>query len=693
MLITIMHMKGCFHLATQTLADLPVGQAAEITGIRAEEADRRHLAELGLTEGAEICCRLRAPGGSPAAFSVHGITLALRVEICRSITVKLLRPVRTILLAGNPNVGKSSVFNALTGLRQHTGNWCGKTVSGAEGIMHLNGESVRLIDTPGTYSVNSETAEEAVTGQIIRSEPHDCILCICDAAAPVRGIALLLEIMETDPAAVLCLNMMDTARKKHIEINMQGLSEKLGVPVIGISARERASLRAVGQAAESVMQKSPPCRTHRSHRELLEEAAALTQEFFRIPQYPHRGTERADRILTCRWVRLPLMLLLLTAVFWLTMVGVNAPSELLSRGFSALCSFLLDQSQQLGIPQWLSGALIDGVLRGTGWVIAVMLPPMAVFFPLFTVLEDTGLLPRIAFNMDRCCARCKACGKQALTMTMGFGCNAVGVTGCRIIEGKKERLIAVLTNSFVPCNGRFPALLAVVTIFFAGSSPQKSLYAALLMTLLIALSIAVSFGISALLGRTVLRGNPGSCILELPPYRRPQIGKILVRSLLDRTILVLCRAVAVAAPVSLLIWILANLHIGNRSLLRGIAAFLQPAGNFIGLDGELLLAFILGLPANEIILPAALTAYLGAGTLTDYGSLESLHMLLLASGWTKLTAACFLVFTLFHAPCATTLLTIRKETGSLRATLAAWLLPLLTGIILCSILHAAAVLI
>ena len=311
---------------------------------------------------------------------------------------------------------------------------------------------------------------------------------------------------------------------------------------------------------------------------------------------------------------------------------------------------------------------------------------MAIFFPLFTLLEDSGFLPRIAFNLDKLFNKAKCHGKQALSMCMGFGCNACGVIGCRIIDSPRERLIAILTNSFVPCNGRFPSLIAIITMFFALGS-FTTLKSALLLTIIIIISIIVTLLISKLLSNTILKGLPSSFVLEMPPYRKPQILKVIVRSIFDRTLFVLGRAISIAAPAGLIIWIMANININGNSILYYCSNFLDPFAKLFGLDGTILMAFILGFPANEIVIPIIIMSYLQTATLTDYSSLIELKTLLINNGWTNITAICMLIFTLFHFPCSTTMLTIKKETNSKFWTLVSFILPTIVGLIICFIIN------
>lgn len=415
---------------------------------------------------------------------------------------------------------------------------------------------------------------------------------------------------------------------------------------------------------------------------------AITKQVSEKRSWDHR----LDDILTSRLFGYPIMLLLLSAIFWLTITGANVPSEMIANTLFAFQDQLLTWFEMAGAPAWLTGVLVLGMYRGLAWVVAVMLPPMAIFFPLFTLLEDLGYLPRVAFNLDNMFKKCHACGKQILTMCMGFGCNAAGVISCRIIDSPRERLIAVLTNNFVPCNGRFPTLIAIATIFVGGMfmSELQTAVAAVVVTGLVMLGILVTFAVSWTLSHTILQGEASSLVLELPPYRKPQLGAIFYRSLIDRTIFVLKRAVIMAAPAGAITWMLANIYIGDVSIIGHLAAWLQPLGYAIGLDGFILLAFILGLPANEIVMPILLMSYLSTGQMMDFDSLEELRTILISHNWTWLTAVCTMLFCLLHWPCTTTLLSAYKETGSKKWTFLTFMIPTAIAFMVCFLVAQSA---
>lgn len=598
----------------------------------------------------------------------------------------------TAALAGNPNVGKSTVFNALTGMHQHTGNWPGKTVEVAEGAYVWRGASFRLVDLPGTYSLRADSPEEELARGFICGGNADVTVVVADATCLRRNLHLAVQLRSRTPRLVLCLNLMDEARKKGVTVDTEALSRALAAPVVTTAARSGEGLDALRTAVLD-MARRPPRDDPWLPPE--DDSAAMARRAAEIadaclscrPEDVHARDRRLDRLLTSPTVGLPVMLLLLGLVFWLTIWGANAPSALLSRGLMALQAPL--RSLLAGAPPWVQGALVDGVYRTAAWVVAVMLPPMAIFFPLFTLLEDAGYLPRVAFMMDGCFRAAGGSGRQSLTMCMGFGCNACGVTGCRIIDSPRERLVAILTNAFVPCNGRFPTLIALISLFFLGGSLGfgRSLLATALFLGCILFAVAMTLLASRLLTATVLRGQLSAFSLELPPYRMPRVGQVLVRSLLDRTLFVLGRAVTVAAPAGLLIWILGSISVRGGSLLTVLAGALDGPGQLMGLDGMVLLAFLLGFPANEIVLPVLLMGYLQTGSLTDYGSLAELSAALTANGWTAETAVCMLVLCLLHFPCGTTCLTILHETGSARWTALAAALPTAMGAAVCMVIH------
>ena len=672
----------------------------------------------------------------------------------------------TVAFAGNPNVGKSSVFNHLTGLHQHTGNWSGKTVGNTVAKADINGCKMLLADLPGTYSIEPESFEEETARDFLLFCKPELTVYICGALSLERNLIMLMQISEICDNIILCINMTDELKKTRRNIDAEFLEKALGIRVILLSAKRKRGFEQLKNAICSAVNKpEKPPRTLYYDSETEELISKLCSDvnmpdigisrraiairmlcrdksFIKAlkevyPIYDKELTElsekaassvlksgddirekissqladragsliretiinsnnckcsscsyktSADKILTGKFFAYPIMLLLLVFIFWITVSAANIPSEILNNLFSEFEPHLLSFLSFINCPLQISEMLVFGIYRVVTWIIAVMLPPMAIFFPLFTLLEDSGYLPRIAFNLDRAFCSCGACGKQALTMCMGFGCNAVGVSGCRIIGSERERLIAIITNTFSPCNGRFPILIAIIAMFAINSS---GMIQSLILTALIAFSVCMSLVISKLLSVTILKGKPSSFILELPPYRMPQIGSVILRSLIDRTLFVLLRAVTVAAPCGLVIWLLANISSGpqNASVLSQICSFLDPAAKLFGMDGVILFAFVLGLPANEIVIPIIMMSYLATGNLTEYESIAQLKELFVNNGWTIKTAVCTCVFTMMHWPCATTLMTVARETKSLKITALSFIVPAVSGFTVCFILN------
>ena len=563
-------------------------------------------------------------------------------------------------------MGKSTLFNALTGLHQHTGNWPGKTVGKVSGETTFCGRRFEMIDLPGTYSLTGNSEDEQIAAQYIASGVYDCVIAVCDGSSLERTLILALQILQQTKHMVLCINLMDEASGRGIRIDGKGLAKTLGIPVVLTAAGKKQGLEELLKQALTIENQESTY----SFEDPLLAAEELVKQFVTIDKPEENWRLVLDRILVSRRYGVPILMLVLFLIIFLTVRGANYPSWLLETGFYK--GYQLLKSWTLTWPVWLSGMLIDGMYLTAARVMAVMLPPMAIFFPLFTILEDVGYLPRMAFLLDRPMCKCGGCGKQALTLCMGLGCNAVGVTGCRIIDSPRERLIAIVTNAMIPCNGRFPTLILLGSLFF----PQFG--AAIIVAACILLGVLGVMAVSGALSSTILRHESSTFLMEMPPFRRPQIGQILIRSLLDRTLFVAGRALQVAAPAGIVLWLFFN-----SSFLGRVVQILDPVGCALGMNGVILLSFCLALPANELVIPVILMAISGEGSLSNTCD----PAILLASGWTWKTAVCTMVFTLFHWPCSTTLLTVYKETKSAAKTAAALLLPTAVGCMLCLLLN------
>lgn len=669
-----------------------------------------------------------------------------------------------VALAGNPNVGKSTVFNELTGLNQHTGNWPGKTVENAEGYYEFNGSIVKVVDLPGTYSLLSNSEEEEIARDYICFSKPDIVVVVADATSLERNLNLFIQISEITYKVLLCVNLIDEAKKKNIEIDFNLLEDELNSIVVPASARSGIGIDDLKKAIlkelksnkekkhaityssyieesvkkiENIINKAIEVDKRKNRwlsirilegnknildslyskydikekyikaiddikagiknieanksiedqivESIIKKAENISNRVVNSNEEYNKTQRKIDKILVSKKTGIPIMILTLLIILWITITLANYPSDLLARLFGMGEDFLRDVFGKVNLPSWVGGLIIDGVYTTLAWVISVMLPPMAIFFPMFTLLEDSGYLPRIAFNLDKCFKKCCSCGKQALTMCMGLGCNAAGVVGCRIINSPRERIIAILTNVFMPCNGRFPMLISIASIFIGGLAVgiKGSFISAITVTITIIFGVFVTLIISRILSKTILKGVPSNFILELPPYRKPQIGKVIVRSVLDRTLYVLSKSAVIAIPAGMVIWLFSNITVGDGTLLSVCANFLDPFANLIGLDGYILMAFILGLPANEIVMPIIIMSYLRATTMLELSNLAELKELLVANGWTILTAINVMMLCLMHFPCGTTLWTIKKETKSIKWTVLAFLIPTIVGISIC----------
>lgn len=652
---------------------------------------------------------------------------------------------KNILLVGNPNVGKSSIFNILTHSHEHTGNWTGKTVKLArKNIINTN---YTLIDLPGIYSLSSLSDEEIVAKDTLLFEQYEKIIYVMDSSNIEKNLHLLLQILEINKNIILCLNMVDELDIKGIKINDKKLSEILDIKVIRCSASKNIGIKELIESLDEESKSSynyiydyniekgisdifeyltnqfksrfialkllekditlvDSIKTkykidiidkdiqnylmHVNSEEISDSVSNLLNniskniynEVVEISKEKEIGT--IDKIFSKKIYALPIMFIIMFGIFFITIVLANYPSELLSLIFNKFEICLVNLSNILKIPSYIYEPIIYGIYRVVSFIVSVMFPPLVIFFFLFTYAEESGILPRLAFNFDKV-FKCSGChGKQALTICSGFGCNACAIVGSRIIDSKRDKLIAILTNSFIPCNGRFPMIIALITMFFTNSN--NKLQVSLYLTLFVILAILISLLTSFILSKTILKGYNGFFILELPDYKKVKFKKVLKNSLIYKSLSILKKAVLVSIPCGIIIYFMTNTTIGNLSLFKIASNFLEPFGKLLGLDGVILLSFFLALPANEIVLPIIIMGYLGSKNVPMISNYLTIKEVLINNSWTYMTALSTILFSIMHFPCGTTLATIKSEVGT-KWMIYSFIIPLVTGILFLFILN------
>lgn len=641
-----------------------------------------------------------------------------------------------ILLCGNPNVGKSSIFNILTQSNEHTGNWTGKTVECAS--KKIVGTNYTLIDLPGIYSLSSLSEEEVVARDMLLFGDYKKIIYVIDGEMLERNLNLLFQILEINKNIIICINMIDELKKKNIEINTKRLSEIFGVKVISVSTFDKTGIDELINCLDSesyctfnyyydyeveskireVSKVLPKYYNNRyislsvllkdksiintikdryginvesknldnilmntNSEKMYDSVASKINTLSNIVMrevYKNNNKKSIsffDKIFSNKIIAIMIMIMILFTIFFLTIVVSNYPSELLSTLFSNVESFLYKVAIHLNIPTIIYEPLLFGVYRVVTFIISVMFPPLVIFFILFTYAEEIGILPRIAFNFDKVCNISGCHGKQCLTMCTGFGCNACAVVGSRIIDSKRDRLIAILTNSFIPCNGRFPLLIAVISMFLSNNKIITSIY----LCIFIIIAIVVSFLSSFILSKTLLKGYPGFFVLELPSYKKVKLKSIFKKAIIYKSLSILKKAIIVSIPCGIVLYIMSHVMINGSSLFLILSNYLNSIAKIIGLDGVILLAFFLALPANEIVLPIIIMGYLGLSNVSLIGDYLSIKNILVSNGWTVSTAISVIIFSIMHFPCGTTLSTIKSEVGT-KWMIYSFIIPLIFGV-------------